>query len=437
MVCGVVACAALVAVGYPAIDLGLVVLAAMFAFLFRAYLHSTPVTFLAFPRRALYALSAGAAWLLYLFFPLPKSLVNVSPYWSVVMPVAVVSAFIVGRIAAQRADLKKILVFDCLDTAISLNDLLVQTRNKKYKVVGCLEIQDDGLVGPKLIASGMAQQPLDLGEVKPDLIINNDNESKDDSNQIVQLCVNHDLNLVHLSQFHEQQFGYVSLFTVDNGWFNYIVHPKHSCELPLWKRAFDVFVAGILALPVATVIAIFAPFIKLDGGPVFYTQRRIGERGKEFTIYKLRSMTTQSNARQVWSSSDDSRVTRVGKFLRKTHLDEVPQLWNIFTGDMTLVGPRPEQPKIVEELERMVDHYSRRHLVRPGITGWAQVRNGYAGSYEGTLLKCAHDFYYIKNRSFVMDNAIIVDTVRTLFADKQWQQPTECTLRFLKKEINT
>ena len=120
-----------------------------------------------------------------------------------------------------------------------------------------------------------------------------------------------------------------------------------------------------------------------------------------------------------WASPDDPRVTRVGRVLRRTHLDEVPQIFNVLRGEMSLIGPRPEQPEFVERLEEFIPFYERRHLLKPGLTGWAQVRCGYAGSDKGSAWKLSHDLYYLKHRSLSFDIAILGETVRTLFADSQ------------------
>ena len=135
-------------------------------------------------------------------------------------------------------------------------------------------------------------------------------------------------------------------------------------------------------------------------------------------MLKLRTMQVGAEPEgPQWSASDDARVTRVGRFLRRTHIDELPQLWNIFRGDMTLVGPRPERPEIVAELERQYSHYSRRHLFKPGIAGWAQLRCGYAGSDLGTGWKLCHDLFYIKHRSVLADLMIVMETGFETFRD--------------------
>jgi lipopolysaccharide/colanic/teichoic acid biosynthesis glycosyltransferase len=134
----------------------------------------------------------------------------------------------------------------------------------------------------------------------------------------------------------------------------------------------------------------------------------------------MRSMRADGTEREAWSVKGDGRVTTVGRFMRKTHLDELPQLFNVLRGDMSLVGPRPEQSSLVKYLEDRIPYYDRRHLVRPGITGWAQVQCGYAGSDLGSTLKACYDLYYIRHRSAGLDFGILLETIRTLVADRQW-----------------
>jgi lipopolysaccharide/colanic/teichoic acid biosynthesis glycosyltransferase len=172
----------------------------------------------------------------------------------------------------------------------------------------------------------------------------------------------------------------------------------------------------VLSLPILAVVALI---IRRDGGPVFFRQRRIGEGGQPITLIKLRTMNVDDGEEAQWASADDPRVTTIGRILRRTHLDEFPQIINVLRDEMSLVGPRPEQPEFVERLEELIPFYARRHLIKPGITGWAQVRCGYAGSDTGSAWKLSHDLYYLKHRSMAFDLAILGETVRTLFADRQ------------------
>ena len=221
--------------------------------------------------------------------------------------------------------------------------------------------------------------------------------------------------------FYERVFGHVALRAINAAWFQWVMHPRYSSRTPPAKRAVDLGIASLIAVLATPLLAVFAVLIKLEGGPALYRQTRIGEGGRPFQILKLRSMRpVAANAPPRWSSVDDDRVTGIGRLLRRTHLDELPQIVNVLKGDMSIVGPRPEQPGFVESLEESVPFYSRRHIVRPGITGWAQVRCGYSGSHEGTLWKMSHDLYYLKHRSIIFDLLILGETMRTLVADTQF-----------------
>ncbi len=172
----------------------------------------------------------------------------------------------------------------------------------------------------------------------------------------------------------------------------------------------------LLSLPITLpVVGITAVLIKLESpGPVLYTQLRMGRGNTPFKIYKLRSMRFDREAPAQFAGEEDPRITRVGKVIRKYRIDELPQFFNILKGDMSLIGPRPEQPAFVEHFDAELPFYIYRHVVKPGITGWAQVRQGYAANVDQTREKIEHDFYYIKHCSLFLDVFILFLTVKTL-----------------------
>ncbi len=164
------------------------------------------------------------------------------------------------------------------------------------------------------------------------------------------------------------------------------------------------------------------PFVSIailidDGWPIFYGQTRLGRGGQSYRIIKYRTMRRDAEAdgQPQWAKEDDQRATRVGRFLRKTHLDEWPQFINVFRGEMSLVGPRSERPELVDYFQKHIPFYRARLLVKPGITGWAQVNYGYAASIEETIVKLEYDLYYIKKRSIMMDIVILLRTPATMF----------------------
>lgn len=189
--------------------------------------------------------------------------------------------------------------------------------------------------------------------------------------------------------------------------------PSVSIAYRLAKRTLDIVMAVTFGLAVAPFLPLLAIVIKLDSrGPVFYSQIRIGHNERLFRIYKFRSMTVDAERHgAIWARESDPRVTRVGRFLRRSRADELPQLWNVLRGDMAFVGPRPERPEFTCVLEARLPAYRGRHQVKPGLTGWAQVRYRYASSVQDSAIKLDHDLYYVRHRSFGFDIKILALTV--------------------------
>jgi sugar transferase (PEP-CTERM system associated) len=184
-----------------------------------------------------------------------------------------------------------------------------------------------------------------------------------------------------------------------------------------YKRIFDVALSVVGLLITAPFFPLVALAIIIDSkGPIFYKQLRVGENEFEFFVYKFRTMSdgAEKNSGAVWAQKNDPRVTRVGQFMRKTRIDEIPQLYNVLKGDMSFIGPRPERMTFVERLKESIPFYSTRHFVKPGVTGWAQVRYPYGASDEDALEKLRYDLYYIKNYSIGLDFKIILDTIRVV-----------------------
>jgi len=174
------------------------------------------------------------------------------------------------------------------------------------------------------------------------------------------------------------------------------------------------FLLLLLLLPVGIITAIL---IKFDSrGPVLFSQERVGKYRKVYTMYKFRSMVmdAEKNSGPVWAQENDPRVTRMGRFMRWCRLDELPQLWNVFIGNMSLVGPRPERKYFVDQLEKNIPYYMARFEVKPGITGWAQILCDYGASMEDTIEKLGYDLFYIKNLSWLIDVAILLRTIKTV-----------------------
>ncbi|MFN3378723.1 sugar transferase [Runella zeae] len=184
------------------------------------------------------------------------------------------------------------------------------------------------------------------------------------------------------------------------------------------KRIFDIIYTLILLVVFAPVMILTAIAIKLESkGPIFYRQRRVGLYNIEFEVIKFRSMATNAEANGAqWASKNDPRVTKVGKFIRKTRIDEMPQLFNILKGEMSLIGPRPERQVFIDMLKTAIPYYEFRHVIKPGLTGWAQVKYPYGASIEDGMWKHKYDMYYIKHQSFWFDFKIILQTVKVVFS---------------------
>jgi exopolysaccharide biosynthesis polyprenyl glycosylphosphotransferase len=183
------------------------------------------------------------------------------------------------------------------------------------------------------------------------------------------------------------------------------------------KRAFDAVGAAIGIVIAAPVMGLLAVLVRMTSpGNALYSQRRVGQHGAVFTIHKFRSMyeNAEAGTGAVWARANDDRITPLGRFLRRSRLDELPQLWNVLLGDMSFVGPRPERPEFVVDLTKQIPFYGQRHVVKPGLTGWAQVRYTYGASVEDALEKLQYDLFYIKNMSFALDLFILFETVKTV-----------------------
>ncbi|MFM8830671.1 MAG: sugar transferase [Spartobacteria bacterium] len=193
---------------------------------------------------------------------------------------------------------------------------------------------------------------------------------------------------------------------------------QHSAFASL-KRVFDIFLASLTLVFMAPVMVLVALLIKLEGrGPVIFSQTRVGQHGDLFTLYKFRTMEVGSEFKGLYTVKGDPRVTRLGHWLRISRLDELPQLWNVLRGEMSLIGPRAEWIKCVEKYEEVIPYYHFRHLVRPGITGWAQVNYSYGASVDDTLEKLMYDLYYIRHFSLVLDATVILKTLHVMIFGK-------------------
>lgn len=285
-------------------------------------------------------------------------------------------------------------------------DLLRGHSEGVYHVVGATESADE--LGRRIEAGGVDMVAL----TRPGAI-------GDQLARHVDRCVELGIEVVGLAALLERLTGRVPLDLVQNDADLLPLSPP-AVRLPhrAARRFLDlalVAVGGVLFLPILPMIA---AAIRLETpGPVFYSQERVGKGGRTFRVYKLRSMVADAEAPGVprWATEDDPRITRVGRFLRATHLDEFPQMLNILKGEMSPVGPRPERPEFIDELTDEIPHYRMRHAVRPGMAGWALVEHGYASSTEEARRKHEYDLYYVKHQSVWLDLVVLARTLVDTF----------------------
>lgn len=229
------------------------------------------------------------------------------------------------------------------------------------------------------------------------------------------------VSIVNLSDFYESIMHRIPPFTFSEGWFVANLHEQHKKIYDRFRILTDYALAVLIGIFFIVTFPLIALAIKLNSrGQIFFSQTRVGRQGLIFKVYKYRTMKalaadgSAETGGPQFAADKDARITSVGKILRRTRLDEIPQFINILKGAMSIIGPRPERPEFVQQLTAKMPYYSLRHLIKPGLTGWAQVHNAYYGTIEENLQKLEYDLFYIKNRSFILDVSIILRTVNTI-----------------------
>jgi len=224
------------------------------------------------------------------------------------------------------------------------------------------------------------------------------------------------ISVCEFQDFYERETGRVDLERLRPGWLVFREGFRQGKLDAIAKRTFDVLLASLGLIVTLPILAVAALAIKLDdGGPILFRQERVGRNGTPFDIFKLRSMRVDAERDGPrWAAAGDRRVTRVGRILRRTRIDELPQLSNVLRGEMSFVGPRPKRPVFVQQIVEALPYFAVRHQLRPGLTGWAQLNHPYAANLEDTRVKLEYDLYYVKNWSFFLDLVIILQTFRVI-----------------------
>src|SRR5215208_4955570 len=309
-------------------------------------------------------------------------------------------------VAQRVVGKRRVLVIGTSASAEAVADAIAVEGNTPFTVVGAV---DDTPDDPARLGS-VAELSRIIDEQRPELVVLTDGESSAKALDRLLDAPASGLKLVGQAHFFDHAFGRIPLADLKPTWFMSIFH--------LWQRPYTRFAKRTFDVVCASFVLFFAAaFVRLTPGPVIYRQTRVGEGGRTFTMLKFRTMRADAEAPgPAFAQLEDPRVTKVGRVLRRTHVDELPQLWNVLRGEMSIVGPRPERPEFIPTLEEAVPFFTRRLLVKPGITGWAQLRHDYASDAEGAAQKLSYDLWYLRHRNLVVDLAICVKTFSSILA---------------------
>ena len=379
--------------------------------------------------RLVQALGIAWAFLALLFYFVPQLMIGRGVS---VISVPLVLALLLGwRIAIHSLTGhpeigEKILVVGTGKTALDTAEAVWERRDAGYRIVGFIS-ENGAKPKEKLGRSVILGKAHQLEEVirneKIDRVVIAVRERRGafPTEALLKMSLAGDVSIEECTSFFERITGKVHVDMLRPSWLIFAGRRRDS-RLKIVFREFVyrlLALAGlIISLPIAIVTALL---IKITSrGPIFYKQERVGKNGRIFNVIKFRSMRTDAEAdgTPVWAVDNDKRTTFIGKIIRKIRVDEIPQFWNIIIGEMSFVGPRPERPHFVKQLATEVSYYDHRHLVAPGLTGWAQIKYPYGASVADAIQKLQYDLYYIKNQSLTLDMVIIFDTVKTVLFGK-------------------
>ncbi|HEX2456135.1 MAG TPA: TIGR03013 family XrtA/PEP-CTERM system glycosyltransferase [Vicinamibacterales bacterium] len=320
---------------------------------------------------------------------------------------------------------ERLLLVGTSDAAVRLAKELYDRRDLGVEIVGFID-PDPARVGEPLINPGIIGTVEDIPaivrarSVDQVVVSLSDARGKLPMDKLLEMKLD-GVSFEHLASVYEKYTGKIAVENLRPSWLIFSPGFKKSRFQQFAKRALDVFMSLVGLIVAAPIMLAVAAAVRLTSrGPVVYSQQRVGQHGRVFTVHKFRSMQddAEKETGAVWARVNDDRITPLGHFLRRTRLDELPQLWNVLSGHMSFVGPRPERPEFVSSLTHQIPFYGQRHTVRPGLTGWAQVRYTYGASVEDAMQKLQFDLFYIKNMSIALDLFIIAKTVKTVLMQR-------------------
>ena len=316
---------------------------------------------------------------------------------------------------------ERLLIVGSGNLAVELAREVLNRPDAGYRIVGFVGTDADllgkSLINPRVI--GLTEELDDIVKregIDRIVVAMGERRGQLPTNKLLKLSLAGQVTIEEGASFYERITGRVSLNMLRPSWLIFTGRGRQAKVAELLRGTVHWLVAligAILSLPLVIVAAIL---IKLDSrGPIFYKQERVGKNGRIFTLTKFRSMKVDAEqAGPVWASKGDTRTTRVGRVIRKIRVDEIPQFWNILKGEMSFVGPRPERPHFVSQLAEEIPFYEQRHLIAPGLTGWAQIKYPYGASTEDARQKLQYDLFYIKNQGLILDAIILFETIKII-----------------------
>jgi sugar transferase (PEP-CTERM system associated) len=329
------------------------------------------------------------------------------------------------QIGRSRPLQQRLLILGTGPIARKVAREVIDQRDYPYEIVGFID-DDPAAVGRSIVNPRVVGTPADIlrlvREQQVDRIVVglSDRRGKLPIDELLQAKLS-GVRVEETESIYERLTGKILLDDLKPSWLIFSDGFRARRLTRVSKRVVDVVLSLVGVVLSAPLMAVTALAVRLESpGPVLYAQARVGEHGVVFTLYKFRSMRADAEhaGTPIWAKDKDDRVTRVGRVIRLTRLDELPQLWNVLRGDMSFVGPRPERPFFVEQLAEAIPFYRQRHAVKPGVTGWAQVKYRYGASIEDAREKLRYDLYYIKHMSIVFDLTIVLDTVKVILLRK-------------------
>lgn len=390
---------------------------------FGLYSRREPPSFGAVLGRSLLSISIGVPLAYLLFAVLPNGLVAQAAIGYMLL--YAMAALILARQAAfsarsTRMGARRVLIVGAGPEARAVEQALTSLGFPQFEVVGFFPVgspDKDVISADRLFArTAHITNLVEALEVREVIVAQWDQRGGKLPMDDLLECRVRGVPVTDLAVFYERTRGEVPIESIKASHLIYGDGFAQGMGRRIVKRSFDFLASAALFAVSFPIMAVTAVVIRLESpGPVIYRQERVGRGGRVFTCLKFRSMGVDAERNgPVWAQATDARVTRVGRFIRKTRIDELPQLWNVLRGEMSFVGPRPERPVFVEQLRAKIPFYEVRHSVKPGLTGWAQVRYSYGASVEDSCRKLQFDLYYVKNNSLFLDVLILLETVRVV-----------------------